>query len=167
MQSSPDHIASVLGRIPSGISILIASGPGTGDDKKETGMLASWVQQASFDPPMVTVAVNQKRYLNEWLSDGTPVVINLVGESQKNFLKHFGSGFEPDEPAFDGLDVQPAGNGVTSLTDALGWLEGTIKGKMMTGDHIIYAVELTAAHQGAQLDTEKPYVHIRKNGLNY
>ncbi len=40
-------IAQVLGRIPSGIFVLTV-----GDDTgRETGMLASWVQQASFDPP--------------------------------------------------------------------------------------------------------------------
>ena len=44
----------VLGRVPSGIFILTV---GTGD--RATGMLASWVMQAGFEPPMVTVAVKQ------------------------------------------------------------------------------------------------------------
>ena len=48
-------IGAVLGRVPSGVFILTAS-DGQG---KETGMLASWVQQAGFDPPCDTVAVNQ------------------------------------------------------------------------------------------------------------
>ena len=49
-----DAIGPVLGRTPSGVFILTASS----GDGQETGMLASWVQQASFDPPAITVAVN-------------------------------------------------------------------------------------------------------------
>ncbi len=59
-----ENLGAVLGRTPSGIFILIA---GDGQDNT-TGMLASWVQQASFEPPQVTVAVNKKRYINEWLA---------------------------------------------------------------------------------------------------
>ena len=50
----------VLGRTPSGVFILTCS-DGAGH---ETGMLASWVQQASFDPPMLALAVEQ--YVGDW-----------------------------------------------------------------------------------------------------
>ena len=59
------RIAPVLGRIPSGVFILVA-GDGTG---RRTGLLTSWVQQASFEPPQVTIAVNKSRYLIDWLQD--------------------------------------------------------------------------------------------------
>ena len=60
------HIASVLGRLPSGLFILTAR---RGAD--ETGMLASWIMQAGFDPPMITVAALHKdRLLARWLTDG-------------------------------------------------------------------------------------------------
>lgn len=80
----------VLGRISSGIYILTA---GTG--KRATGMLASWVMQAGFEPPMVSVAVKSGRYLAEWLTAGEPFVLNVVAEKQFDLLKHFGSSFEP------------------------------------------------------------------------
>ena len=67
-------IGAVLGRTPSGVFILTASDGGG----RETGMLASWVQQASFDPPAVTVAINSKRYLNDWLDTCPRMVLNLV-----------------------------------------------------------------------------------------
>lgn len=158
-----DAIAAVLGRTPSGLFILTARNA-AGD---ETGMLASWVQQAGFEPPTVTVAVNRKRYINDWLAESPQVVLNLVGETQKQFLGHFGRGFEPGEPAFEGLNTTPAANGVTALTDALGWLEGSVTGQADAGDHLVYVVEVSAATQGADLETEKPWVHIRKNGFSY
>lgn len=158
-----ETIAKVLGRVPSGVSILIA---GDGNEK-QTGMLASWVQQCSFEPPMVTVAVNRKRYLNDWLLPDAPVVLSLLSEEDGKFLKHFGKGFEPDENAFEDLNTTPAASGLPALADALGSLEGKVVSQTAAGDHYVYVVQLTGASAGENLDTAKPWVHVRKNGLNY
>ncbi|MBI1346411.1 hypothetical protein GC163_08980 [bacterium] len=161
--TAPTELAAVLGRLPSGLVILTARLP----DGRETGLLASWVQQASFSPPMVTVAVNAKRYLHDWLLESPFVGLCLIGENQKQFLKHFGAGFEPDQPAFVGQNVSRGATGVPWLTDALGCLEGQVVNQMATGDHVIYAVELTGALAGPELGSIGPWVHIRKNGLKY
>ena len=63
----------ILGRIPSGILILTVR-----HEDRETGMLASWVKQAGFTPPSVTVAVKQGRYVADWLTAGAPLVLNFV-----------------------------------------------------------------------------------------
>jgi flavin reductase (DIM6/NTAB) family NADH-FMN oxidoreductase RutF len=160
---SKETIGPMLGRIPSGISILIA-GDGSG---RETGMLASWVQQASFEPPMVTVAVNRKRYLNDWLQPEASVTLNLLSEDDGRFLKHFGKGFEPDAAAFEGLNVTRAANGLPVLADAMGCLEGTVRSQTEAGDHFIYVVEITNAAAGPNAESAKPWVHLRKNGFNY
>jgi flavin reductase (DIM6/NTAB) family NADH-FMN oxidoreductase RutF len=158
-----EQISPVLGRVPSGVFILTVS-DGAG---RETGMLASWVQQASFAPPMVSVAINRKRYVHDWLTKSPQVVLSLVGESQKEFLKHFGKGFEPHEPAFEGLEVAQGATGLTALTDTLGYLEGRVTGQADAGDHVVYLVEVTGGSSGPRLAHEKPMVHIRKNGFNY
>ncbi len=91
-QETKDSIAPILGRVPSGVFILVA---GDGGDQR-TGLLASWIQQASFEPPQVTIAVNKSRYLNEWLSNGCSVTINQVAKGEGVLFKHFGKGFEPE-----------------------------------------------------------------------
>jgi flavin reductase (DIM6/NTAB) family NADH-FMN oxidoreductase RutF len=156
-------IGAVLGRTPSGLYILTARGP----DGAETGMLASWVQQAAFDPPALTVAVRRGRYLHEWLASNPDVVLNQLGESHKRLLGHFGKGFEPHEKAFEGLNTRRAPNGLTVLADALGWLEGRVAGHLDTGDHVLYLVRLTGGGEGPHWDAERPFVHLRKNGFNY
>ncbi len=162
-QSNLDAVAPVLGRMPSGIFVLTA-GDGLGHN---TGMLASWVQQASFDPPAVTVAVNKKRYLNDWLDKSPQLALSLVGESQTEFLKHFGRGFDPDQPAFEGIATTLAANGLPVLRDALGYLDGRVTGRLETGDHLVYLLEITGAGSGENLQSENPMIHIRKNGMNY
>lgn len=156
-------VATVLGRVPSGLFILTAKGP----DGAETGLLASWVQQAGFEPPTLTVAVNKSRYLNDWISESPRVAISVVGESQKRYLGHFGRGFEPDEAAFESLDIARTSDGLPVLSDCLGWMAGDVTGSVDAGDHRVYAVTITESAAGPRLSDEKPWVHLRKNGLGY
>jgi flavin reductase (DIM6/NTAB) family NADH-FMN oxidoreductase RutF len=130
-------------------------------------MLASWVQQAAFDPPTLTVAVNKKRDLSDWLTDSPAVVLNLVGATQNHFLKHFGKGFEPDESAFEGVETTTAPNGVPALCGAMGWLAGQVTDQLDAGDHTVYLVQLESAAAADDLEEHSPMIHIRKNGFKY
>jgi flavin reductase (DIM6/NTAB) family NADH-FMN oxidoreductase RutF len=149
----------ILGRVPSGIFILTI-----GEGDHATGMLASWVMQAGFEPPMVSVAVKQGRYVADWLTKGEPFVLNVVGTEQKHFLKHFGRGFEPGEPAFEGVHLHTASNGVPALTGALGQIECEPTSHVDSGDHRIFLARVTA---GNVFSDSSPLVHIRKSGANY
>lgn len=162
MTHSP--VAAMLGRIPSGIFILTSQHE-EGGRQYETGMLASWVMQAGFEPPMVTVAVRTGRYLADWLSQGTGFALNVVGHEQHELLKHFGKGFEIDQPAFAGLAVERSPAGLPVLSSALGYLECAPRGQIDSGDHRVFLAEVTSAHIA---DSEtRPMVHLRKNGMHY
>jgi len=163
MTDQSDTLAPVLALVPSGLFIATAS-DGEG---RETGMLASWVMQAAFDPPAITVAVNGKRYLVDWLARSPKLAVSILAESQTDMLKHFGKGFDPDAEAFEGLATEKSPGGLTVLTDSLGYLEGTIAGSLPAGDHRVFLVNISAAGKGSRFGAERPYVHIRKNGLNY
>lgn len=161
---SQPAIAALLGRIPSGIFILTARHAVDGV-AQETGMLTSWVMQAGFDPPMLTVAVRQGRYVGDWLQLGAPFALNVVGHEQPEWLKHFGKGFEPGEPAFAGLEIARSAAGVPVLAKTLGHLECATRGQINSGDHVIFLAEVTSAQL---IDGEtRPMVHLRKSGLHY
>jgi flavin reductase (DIM6/NTAB) family NADH-FMN oxidoreductase RutF len=156
---SATDLQAPLGRVPSGIFILTI---GTGE--RATGMLASWVMQAGFEPPMVSVAVKQGRYVSEWLTEGEPFVLNLVGEGQKQFLKHFAKGFEPNTPAFEGMATKTCRTGVPMLTEALGYLECEPAGHVDSGDHRVFLARVV---RGNLVGDMQPMVHVRKSGANY
>src|SRR3954469_4705783 len=148
-----------IGQIPSGIFILTV---GTGS--RATGMLASWVMQAGFEPPMVSVAVKQGRYICDWLSEGQPFVLNVVREGQKVLLKHFSHGFEPGKPAFEGLEITHCARGVPVLKDSLGHLECEPAGHVDSGDHRVFLAKVV---RGRLSDKDGgPMVHIRKSGTH-
>src|SRR5262245_3763085 len=116
--NTPEDFAPALGRVPSGLFVLTARRGHT-----TTGMLVSWVQQCSFDPPQISLALKPHRSVADWLKDGVPFVLNILGEGQKRLISHFAKGFDPGEPAFTGFHVEPNSEGVPVLTAALGHLE--------------------------------------------
>lgn len=156
-------MAPLLGQIPSGVFVLVA-GNGEG---KVTGMLASWVQQASFDPPQVTVAVNKSRYLNQWLVAGTAVTLNQVAKGDSSLFRHFGKGFEPDAEAFADIGHKTGRNGLPLLTASMASWEGRIVDQLEAGDHILYLVTVNHVHVHRDSSAYEPFVHLRKNGFNY
>jgi flavin reductase (DIM6/NTAB) family NADH-FMN oxidoreductase RutF len=128
-------------------------------------MLASWVMQAGFDPPMVTVAVNQGRYLADWLKAGTVFALHVVSEEGKHLLSHFGRGFDRGEPAFENLVCSRHATGVVLLTEGVvGHFVCEPKAHTESGDHLIFVAEVI---DGQSLSDARPMVHIRKSGSSY
>jgi flavin reductase (DIM6/NTAB) family NADH-FMN oxidoreductase RutF len=160
LMSKSESFQPALGHIPSGVFILTV---GTG--KRATGMLASWVMQAGFEPPTVSVAVKLGRYVCDWLSEGQPFIVNIVREGQKRLLQHFAHGFEPGQPAFEGLEITHCARGVPIIKDALGHLECEPAGHIDSGDHRLFLAKVV---RGRLADTDnRPMVHIRKSGSKY
>ena len=159
---STDEIKSLLaalGRIPSGLFILTFH-----RGKHETGMLASWVQQCSFEPPQVVMAVNEKRYVLDWLEDGSPIAVNILGEGQKELMSHFGKGFEANQPAFERIAIERSPGAAPFLTDAHAHLDCRVTGRHSAGDHVLVVARVVAGkvqHEG------RPGVHVRRSGSHY
>lgn len=153
------NLAAALGRVPSGIFILTLAQGGV-----ETGMLASWVQQCAFQPPMLTFAVQRGRPIASLLPDGASFTLNILEAAQTDMIAHFGKGFGLTENAFDGIDIRRDEPHGPILTEAHAYLTGKVLSRVPTGDHDLYVCEVTA---GAVLEEGQPMVHIRKNGLHY
>jgi flavin reductase (DIM6/NTAB) family NADH-FMN oxidoreductase RutF len=153
------QLAGALGRIPSGLFIVTAC-----QGEQTTGMLASWVQQCSFDPPQVTIAVARNRSVSSWLSEGAPLVVNVLDSTQTDMIVHFGKGFTPGAPAFTGLETQASSCGPPILSEALAYLECQVVGRVPAGDHDLLIGRVLA---GRVLGEGQPMVHVRKSGLHY
>ena len=152
-------LAAALGRIPSGVSVLTAR-RGT----LATGMLTSWVQQCAFEPPHVSVAIKQGRPMSGWLTPGTHFILNVLAESQKNLVAHFGHGFSLETPAFEGLELACSASNQPILLQALAFLECEVTTRVAVGDHDLVLARLVA---GAMQGNGEPMVHLRKNGFRY
>ena len=150
---------AALGRVPSGLFILTAR-----HGEQETGVLTSWVQQCSFDPPQVTVALKQGRDIGAWLIDGATFVLNVLDESQTDMVGHFGRGFALDEPAFTDLDMERSPLGHPVLSESHAYLECQVVTRHPAGDHDLL---ISRVVHGRRLNDGEPMVHIRKRGSHY
>lgn len=158
--NTPDkQLAAALGRVPSGLFVLTVR---RGD--LETGMLASWVQQCSFQPPCVTLAIQRGREISGMLTAGTLFCVNILEEGQTDMIAHFGRGFSLQEDPFRDLEVQRDGPAGAILAEALAHLDCRVVERFATGDHDLFVGEVIG---GAMNSEGQPMVHIRKNGLHY
>lgn len=156
-----DGIARALGRIPSGLFILSAHQAG-----KDLTMLASWVQQCSFDPPRVTVGLARGRAISQILEAGSEFCISILPEDRKDLVSRFG---KPSENPLEGIPTHKPGEMALALKDVCGWLLCRSHSFINAGDHDILVADVLAGDRG--IDAEglppKPMIHLRSSGLRY
>jgi flavorubredoxin/flavin reductase (DIM6/NTAB) family NADH-FMN oxidoreductase RutF len=157
---SSDRTEQALGRIVGSLCIVTCE-----QGELRGAMLASWVSQATFTPPGLTLAVSKERAIESLLHTGNPFVINILEEGNHiAMMKHFLKPFAPGEDRFAHLDIEIADNGSPILKDALAYLECRVANRMECGDHwVIYAT----ADKGKVLRAGLTAIHHRKSGSHY
>ncbi|EAW37767.1 diflavin flavoprotein [Lyngbya sp. PCC 8106] len=157
--SGADRTAQAVGRLVGSLCVMCCR-----REDVQSAMLASWVSQATFNPPGLTIAVAKDRALESLTHSGDQFLLNILEEG-KQLRKHFIKRFAPGEDRFAGLEIGEASNGCVVLKDALAYLECEVKQRMECGDHwLIYAT----VTNGQILSSEGvTAVHYRKIGTHY
>ncbi len=157
--SQIDRTEQAVGRIIGSLCVLAAK-----RGNVTSAMLASWVTQASFNPPGLTIAVAKDQAVEPLTHTGDQFALNILQEG-RNVRRHFLKPFAPGEDCFAGLDVQQTENGSPVISEALAYLECTVKSRMDCGDHwLVYAI----VDNGKVLQsTGMTAVHHRKSGSQY
>jgi flavorubredoxin/flavin reductase (DIM6/NTAB) family NADH-FMN oxidoreductase RutF len=158
--SQAARTSQALGRIVGSLCVVT-----TKQGELSGGMLASWVSQATFNPPGFTVAVAKDRAIESLLHTGSNFVLNILQEGKHlGLMKHFLKPFAPGEDRFADIAYKIAENDCPILEDALAYLECQVENRMECGDHwVIYAI----AKQGEVLAEGVTAVHYRKSGDHY
>jgi flavorubredoxin/flavin reductase (DIM6/NTAB) family NADH-FMN oxidoreductase RutF len=166
MKSLDGDLDKALGRLSGGLYVVTAS-QGEGDSLRRSAMVASWVSQASFTPPGITVAVAKDRAIEALMQVGDQFVLNILREeNHQQLLRHFLKRFPPGADRFAGINVLEAeAEGGPVLGDALAYLGCRVEQRMEGPDHwVIYAV----VEQGNVADANAmTAVHHRKVGNHY
>jgi 3-hydroxy-9,10-secoandrosta-1,3,5(10)-triene-9,17-dione monooxygenase reductase component len=159
MSENQEILGAAIGCIPSGLFIIT-----TTQAQKHGVMLASWVQQAGFEPPTVSIAVARERHISSMLTIGSPVVVNILEKGQGKLIGHFSKGFEPDSNPFAEIAIGTAPSGQPYLTEAIAYLDTTVTQIIDAGDHDLVLVQIKA---GERLRDGEPAAHTRRNGFKY
>src|SRR5881296_2280368 len=125
---------------------------------EEHGMTANWVTQASFDPPMVAVAVENTSKTIGMIRDAHHFALNLFQQGQRELAGKLGR-LSPGAPQkLKGIKTKPAPvSGAPVLTDALGWVDCRVVATLPSGDHTLVLGEVIAA--GVEHDGEPLTLH--------
>jgi len=165
ISSKTNPTFQALGRIVGSLCVLTAS-KGEGENNIKSAMLASWVSQASFSPPGLSISVAKDRAVESLLQIGDVFALNILSSKNlKEPMKRFAKPFSPGEDRFTGLDTEETPNGQIIIPDSLAWLDASVKERMECGDHwVIYA----EVNYGNVLNKDDlTAVHHRKSGSNY
>jgi flavorubredoxin/flavin reductase (DIM6/NTAB) family NADH-FMN oxidoreductase RutF len=160
-EATTDRVEQAVGRIVGAMTIVT-----TQQGDLSGAMLASWVSQATFNPPGLTVAVAKERAIESLMHKDGKFVLNILEQGKHiPLMKQFLKPFAPGEDRFVGVNIETATNGCQILTDSLAYLECNVQSRMECGDHwLIYAT----------IDTGKVFnptgvtaIHHRKSGTHY
>lgn len=124
-----------LGQMTYGIYVLT-----TRVDDTINGMIASWVAQVSYDPPLVMAAIHPNRYTHGLVDKGRSFALHIIDRDQREMLKIF-KGPDP-EKKFGNVTWEPGKTGVPVLQDCLGWLELIVQERCAPGNHTLFIGEV-------------------------
>ena len=154
-------IGKALGRVPSGVFILTAAHRG-----RAAAMLASWVQQASFEPPAVSIALAKGRPIGELIRASGALTLSVVSNEDKSLMKHYARGTPDENDPFAGVRVYDlGGDSAPALAEALAYLDCRfISACEFGGDHELLVARVVG---GAMLREGTAFAHQRGNGFHY
>ena len=167
LKGSTEAIGSILGRIPGGLFVVTWQ-----EEAVDKTMLTSWLMQAGFNPPAISIAVGNGRHFLAAVGSGNfQFVVNVLSENQRRLLGKFGKPPAIEGEPFAGINIwrSPCGAGI--LQESVGWMECKARPVFLpagpeqsSGDHAIVVADILT---GEVSSTDQPIVHLRKSGLHY
>jgi flavin reductase (DIM6/NTAB) family NADH-FMN oxidoreductase RutF len=107
------------------------------------GMIASWVAQVSYEPPLIMAAVHPNRYSHTLMDRSGVFALHVLDHTQKEFLGRMKG---PDPAAkFSGIHWEPGMTGCPILADCLAWFECRIIRHLKPGNHTLFIGTVVAA----------------------
>ena len=164
-ESRSNPAVQALGRVVGSLCVVTAR-KGEGEAALGGAMVASWVSQASFNPPGFTVAVARERAVESLLHVGDRFALNVLAAGRETGpMRQFLQPFTPGANRFAGLELEASPGGQPILPEALAWLEAQVTARMECGDHwILYA---QVSHGGLLDPAGTTAVHQRRTGAAY
>jgi flavin reductase (DIM6/NTAB) family NADH-FMN oxidoreductase RutF len=126
-----------FGRMTYGIYVLT-----TCHEDKINGMIASWVSQVSYAPPLIIAAVHPHRYCHTLMDQSRAFALHIIDHTQKKFLASM-KGPDPDAK-FAGIRWAPGQTGCPILADCLAWFECRVIQRLQPGNHSLFIGEVVA-----------------------
>ncbi|MFL5463789.1 MAG: flavin reductase family protein [Gemmatimonadaceae bacterium] len=146
MSVSPDEFRAVLGRFPSGVTVVTTRG----SDGVDQGMTVSAFCSVSLEPPLVLICIEKTASSHDALTTAPGFVVNVLSARQEQLARRFAI-LEIDR--FAGIGFTRSQSGYAILDDVLAVIECRRVSISAGGDHtiILGEVEASRAESGTPL----------------
>jgi len=143
---SPDEFRAVLGRFPSGVTVVTTKA----DDGIDHGMTVSAFCSVSLDPPLVLICIEKTASAHSALTAANGFVVNILSAKQEQLARRFSI---VDIDRFEGVGFTRSAKGYAALDDVLAVIECDRVSTCEGGDHtiILGEVQATRAESGTPL----------------
>ena len=127
-----------FGQMTYGIYVLT-----TQHENQINGMIASWVTQVSYRPPLVLVAIHPNRYSHQLIEQSGAFALHAIGKDQKDYLARFKG---PDAAGkFDSMNWKGGKTGSPILEDCIAWLDCRVQESLAPGNHTLFIGQVVDA----------------------
>ena len=150
MSVTPDEFRSVLGRFPSGVTVVTTKDR----DASDEGMTVSAFCSVSLEPPLVLICIEKNASAYGALTSAPGFVVNILAASQEQVARRFAI---VDIDRFEGVGYSRSQNGFAILDDVLGVIECATFATHDAGDHTIIVGQVEAA----RAQTGTPLLYYR------
>jgi flavin reductase (DIM6/NTAB) family NADH-FMN oxidoreductase RutF len=147
-----------LQMIPYGLYVLTAR-----TDDGVSAATVSWLTQASFEPPRITVMLGNDTGIWYRVRESGSFVVNVVGSGQKQLASQFFRKVEPEGDTLGGSTFHEGVTGAPILDLVPAYLECRVSQVIDAGDHTLFLADVIEA--GVQSDL--PAIDLKETGWHY
>lgn len=142
MHHKPKNIMDkILKKLSYGHYILTARKPAEEMQTRNQDYLSagtvSWAMQSSFEPPMITVAVQLNQDLHETIDKSGHFALHILHEDQDKLVKAFGQTSEITPDTINGVPYIIDEKGLPVLQDVVGFIDCKVQETVRSGDHML------------------------------
>ncbi|KAF0122320.1 MAG: NAD(P)H-flavin oxidoreductase [bacterium] len=137
METKPNTIKA-LEKMTYGLYILTAK-----MGKEINGMIASWVSQVSFNPPLVMAVIRRNRYSHKMVKESGVFALNVLGKDNSGLVSKFKA--PTPEEKFKGIRWETKTTGAPIISETVAYMDCNLVNSIDTGDHTIFIGEIVDA----------------------
>ena len=122
----------------------------------------TWVSQASFEPPMISVCIKRNSASYEIVKKRGEFILHLLGDNQKELASTF---FKPtifENEKLNGQEFSLANN-LPLLKDIPAYIQCKVVEVLENGDHPLFLAEVV----DAKINNDSNPLELRKTGWTY
>lgn len=150
MSVTEDEFRNVLGRFPSGVTVVTT----VGADGRDCGITVSAFSSVSLVPPLVMICIERTASAHEPLTTAPGFVVNVLSAEQEQVARRFSI---VDIDRFEGVGYSRAPSGIAVLDDVVAVIECRRTTLYDGGDHTIVVGRV----EGARAENHKPLLYYR------